>query len=89
MSVLLPEAFGEPTITDNGAFWCETKYSGGVMAGWLVTCAKSSVGSEGIGIQVTAPQKPGAYGIISSIEPRDGADADDSDNTARGVITVR
>lgn len=89
VSVLLPEAFGEPTITDNGGFWCETKYSGGAMAGWLVTCVKNAVNSDGIGIQVTAPQKPGTYGMVSSIKPRDGADADDSDNMARGVITVR
>jgi hypothetical protein len=89
VTVMFPEAFGEPTITDNGGYWCETKYSGGVMPGWLVTCAQSSVSSDGIGFQVKAPLKPGTYGIISSIKPRDGADADESDNVTRAVITVR
>lgn len=89
VSVLFADDFGKPTIANSGGFTCETRHSDGFMAGWMVTCAKQGVSNDGIRFQVTAPQKPGSYAIISTIKPGEGNDADDSDNTAQATITVR
>lgn len=89
VSVLFDDAFGKPTIAHAGGFTCETRHSSGFMSGWLVTCAKQDVSNDGIRFQVTAPQQPGSYGILSTIKPGAGSDADDSDNSAMMNITVR
>jgi hypothetical protein len=89
VSVLFPDAFGKPTIANSGGFTCETRHSDGFMAGWLVTCAKQDVANDGIRFRVTAPQQPGEYGVLSTIKPGQGSDADDSDNSVLATVTVR
>jgi hypothetical protein len=92
-TLMVAESFGEPQISSHKGFdSCSKKHSTGYMAGWVVTCTASELGSSGAGIAILtmAPVNTGTYGVLAGVSPDDGGeDVDESDNTQLLRYTVR
>jgi hypothetical protein len=91
VTVLVPSAFGKPTIVQNPGYACFTNLSNGILGeAWEVTCVSNTPiqdSNSGIEFHTIAATRSGQYGFIASVWPHQGrdAEADESDN----VVTMK